>query len=100
MTDVYKLFEDHIYLPDDFTECNWYESGCDAVYWTEEDNLDDLFNGDGETYSGEILGTPIELDGFVMFLIDNGCGDKYQAIFSLDKKQDEDAYWESLEEEG
>jgi len=34
-----------------------------------------------------------------LFTLDSSCGYSYQAIFSLKNKQDEDAYYETLEDE-
>lgn len=96
MTNVYEVFKDHIWLPDDLTDCLWYEEHR-SVYWTEGDCLKDLFNGDGDTYCCEVY-SQIEKDGFVMYTLFDHCGNKVQSIFSLEKKQDQDKFWKEYEE--
>ena len=73
--------------PEDFTEYHWTidtDSGC--ISWNGENNLEDLFNGDGETYSECILEEPQEVDGDVILTIGGSCGGSGQVIFSLSKK--------------
>ncbi|MNX90370.1 hypothetical protein D3C86_1224160 [compost metagenome] len=97
MTNVYEVFKEYIWLPDDLTDCLWYEE-YRTVYWTEGDCLKDLFNGDGDTYSCEVY-SQVEKDGYVMYTLFDGCGNKVQSIFSLDKKQDQAKFWKEFEEE-
>ena len=70
-TNIYELFKDHIELPADYTECLWYVR-YDQVTWTEGDELSDLFNGDGDTYSCEVkeMGKEIGEEGVQMVV---GC---------------------------
>jgi hypothetical protein len=96
-TNIYELFKDHIELPADYTECLWYVR-YDQVTWTEGDELSDLFNGDGDTYSCEVKEMGKEIGGYIIYTLRDGWGGEYQAIFKMSKEQDEDKYWESLEE--
>lgn len=94
--DLYEKFKDHIILPDDFTDCPWYEEH-GTLSWSEE-GIVDLMN-DGEcTYNAEVCGRRVEKDGHLLVILYNGCGETYQAIFDLSKKVDVDKYWEEQEE--
>jgi hypothetical protein len=83
-----ELFEEHINFPEDNTKVCWYADRDQVVYNTDN-NLEDLYDQNGQTYSGEIRGEPIEVDGYVMYLLDSQCGWDYQAIFSLALKVEE-----------
>ena len=85
MTDVIKLFEEHIWKPEDFTELYWFEENYD-VYWNEDNNITDLIDISGQTYSGYVSEETV-LDGYVLFTLSDGCGGQYQAIFDLNKKK-------------
>lgn len=89
-TKLLKLFEDHIYFPEDYTKIHWYVSYGDAVLYNTDNNLDDLLEGNGQTYSGIIKGEPIDINGYVMYTLDSECGFDYQAIFSLALKVEEE----------
>lgn len=93
MIDIYKLFGNEIWLPDDCTNCIWHRTDCE-VSWG--DDLDDLMMGDGDTYSCEVYGK-VERDGYVLYTLYDGCGNKIQAIFKLDNEVNEDEYWEAKE---
>lgn len=88
-----KLFKDHIYFPDDYTKLHWKEEYGSISYNTDNE-LSDLMEGEGNTYSGEVR-SEVEIDDYVMYELDSGCGWNYQAIFSLSNKVDINAYWES-----
>ncbi len=92
-----KLFKEHIDFPEDHTKVCW-QSDVDQVVYNTDNNVDDLMSQNGETYSGEIRGEPVEIDGYILYTLDSGCGWDYQAIFSAALKVDEDEYWESQEE--
>lgn len=98
MTNLYETFKDEIWGPDDNTQFSWFEKHRE-VHWNDDNDLADLFEGDGETYSCEMYGSGLERDGLVLYTLHNGCGDKIQAIFDLSKKVDEDEYYNSLEEQ-
>lgn len=84
-----ELFEEHIYFPEDHTKVCWTES-YGTISYNKENNVEDLIDGNGETYSGEVREGPIEIDGYAMYLLDSSCGFDYQAIFSLALKVEED----------
>lgn len=88
-----KLFKDHIHFPDDYTKLHWKEEYGSISYNTDNE-LSDLMQEEGSTYSGEVR-SKVEIDDYVMYELDSGCGWNYQAIFSLNNKIDINAYWES-----
>lgn len=97
MTNIYELFKEEIWHPDDCTEYVWYCSD-GYVHYTTDNNVDDLFLGNGDSYCGEVEGE-LEKDGYIIFTINSGCGYSYQAIFKMSNKQNEEKYWESYYEE-
>lgn len=97
MTNIYKLFKEETWKPDDLTSVIWF-SGNDELTYNQHSNLHEMMNGDGMTYSYQVRGE-IEKGGFVIFTLQDDCGgDSFQAIFDLSKKVDEDNYWEEFEE--
>lgn len=84
-----KLFKEHIDFPEDNTEVCWCVN-YDSVMYNTDNNVDDLLDQNGDTYSGIIKGEPVEVDGYVMYTLDSECGLDYQAIFKLDLKVEED----------
>lgn len=93
MTDIYNLFNDLIRQPHDYTDCCWYEQN-GVVYWNVEDDVHELVENDGETYSMEVYGRSTERDGYVFYTLFDGCGNKVQAIFDKRREIDVEAYWE------
>ena len=83
-----ELFEEHIDFPEDHTKVCWTEDR-GTISYNKENNVEDLLDGNGETYSGEVREGPIEIDGYVMYLLDSSCGFDYQAIFSAALKAEE-----------
>lgn len=78
-----EMFEDHIDFPEDNTTVCWYINyDCNVCYNTDN-NVEDLLDGNGETYSGLIKGGPVQIDDYIMYTLDSECGFDYQAIFSL-----------------
>ena len=97
MTNIYKLFKDEIWQPEDYTKNLWYQN-VDELYYTTG-SVDELMNGDGDTYSYRVCAEH-ERDGFIIVALQNDCGgDLFQAIFDLSKKVDEDKYWEDVDAE-
>lgn len=67
-------------------DCIWLETEYD-ITWNTEDNLIDLYNGEEETYSGEILcGASLEWEGYKVVNLDTGCGAQVTYLFPLDKE--------------
>lgn len=67
-------------------DCVWLETEYD-ITWNTEDNLIDLYNGCGETYSGETLrdGT-VDWEGYRIVNLDTGTGATMTYLFPLDKE--------------
>lgn len=84
-----EVFEEHIYFPEDYTKVCCPVDGSEISY-NKDNNVENLFDGNGETYSGYIKEGPVEIDGYVMYLLDSSCGFDYQAIFSLALKVEEE----------
>ena len=66
----------------------------ELVHWNSHKNLEDLYHGDGDSYSAEILGRCWEQDGCSFFNADNGCGETLTYVF-LSKNEVE---YEDLEQ--
>jgi hypothetical protein len=86
MTNIQELFKEEIWQPDDLTNAVWF-TDCGEVSYNKDKNTNDLFEGDGETYSGGYTDYT-EKGGYVIMTIDSYCGYSYQAIFSLSLKQE------------
>ena len=95
-TKLMEIFKDHIHFPEDCTDLCWTESN-DEISYNKENDVSDLMDGNGETYSGSVKSS-IELEGYIMYELDSGCGWDYQAIFSRALKVDEVKYWEEQED--
>lgn len=85
-----ELFEEHIDFPEDNTKVCWYVYCGDSIHYNTDNNVEDLLEGNGQTYSGLIKGNPVELEGYVMYTLDSECGFDYQAIFSNNLKVEEE----------
>lgn len=85
---------------DDWTDCVWY-AAYSAVYWNTEENVNDLFNQDGDTYSVEIGYKRKETESYVIYeQCYDGCGGRCTLVFSKSLKYNEDDWEQSrLEEE-
>lgn len=82
---------------DDMTDCIWYVS-YSAVYWNTEENVNDLFNHDGETFSVEIGYKRKETESFVIYeQCYDLCGGRCTLVFSKSLEQNEEdweeEYW-------
>jgi hypothetical protein len=45
--------------------------------------MEDLMNGDGQSYSEDSYGDSVTVDGYVLFMLGDSCGGKGQVIFKL-----------------
>lgn len=81
MTDIYKLFEDKIWKPEDYTSQVWVEEVW-GMSWAG--SVEDY--QEGEYYSSERTRGCTEKDGYLLIELDDGCGNTYQAIFDMSKK--------------
>ena len=82
MTDIYKLFEEEIWKPEDYTRFYWYEEPW-MIGWSDESGPPDEWE---ESYSTERVRHVTERGGYRIVTLDDGCGGQYQAIFDLNKK--------------
>lgn len=88
-----KVFKDFIWKPEDLTKCVW-TADCDELSYNSDGNIDDLMNTDGNTYSFMVEGE-IEKDGVILFsLKDDFGGEPFQCYLSVDRKVDEEKYWD------
>lgn len=69
----------------EFVDSMWYQRPYE-IYWNDQENKDDLENGDGHTYSVEVLGGRKEHDGYLIVNADNGCGETITYFFNLSKE--------------
>lgn len=87
-----KLFKEYVWTPEDYTEICWCEQH-EHVTYNIDNNVDDLINGERDTYSGRIK-SRIELDGYILLTIDSEQGWDYQAFFNSNKKVNIEEYWD------
>lgn len=90
--EVTQKFDDHLVKPDLFLEEIWFEHCNGSVSWNSENSIDDLINGDGQTYCEESYADSVEIDGFVLFTLGDSCGGQGQVIFKLSNKIDPKDY--------
>lgn len=90
--EVIQKFDEHLVKPDLFLEEFWFEDKYGNVHWNGENNIDDLINGDGDTYSECSYSDSVEIDGFVLFTLGDSCGGQGQTIFKLSNKIDPKDY--------
>ena len=68
-------------------DCAWCRDDIDYYFqWNEEDNLEDLENEDGNTYSVEAFEGNYEFDGYLIVNGHNGCGQTITYFFNLSKE--------------
>jgi len=92
--NLIELFKDEVHLPDDNTCLPWYIDNYDVIYYNRDNNIRDLVNGEGHTYSG-LVKHRIDRQGFMIVLIDSEQGWDYQAFFNLAYEVNPDEeYWE------
>ncbi len=53
--------------------------------YNSDNSIEDLLNGDGDTYSLEVLSCK-RVEGYMVVLIDNGCGQQYTIILPEEKE--------------
>lgn len=90
--EVIQKFDDHLVKPELFLEQIWFEQKYGNVHWNGENNIDDLINGDGDTYSGDVRAGAVEVDGYVLYTLGNDCGGESQLVFKLSNKIDPKDY--------
>lgn len=78
-----QVLKEYLILPEDLTECKWFhDKRSDSVSWTTEDDIDMLYDGEGETFSEVSLEKVVEENGYVLFNLSDSCGGSGQVIFS------------------
>lgn len=82
---------------DDMTDCIWSTDNA-SVRWNTEGNMNDLFLGDGDTYSVEIGYKRKETESFVIYeQCYDLCGGRCTLVFSKSLEQNEEdweeEYW-------
>ena len=63
---------------DDKTDVKW-DGDEETVNWIEDDEL----------YSNEVVRGPAQFENFVLYYVDNSCGDQFYQIFDMNLKDDE-----------
>lgn len=95
--ELFSLFSEYITKPADLTQAIWYDN-FGEITWNLENNIKDLMNYEGDTYS-ENGGGLVELNGYALYTLSDSCGGYFQAFFDLSKKLDYDKYWDEQEED-
>lgn len=92
--NLIELFKDEVHLPEDNTCLPWYIDDWGVIHYNRNNNIRDLIEGSGSTYSGFVK-YRIDRQGFMMCLIDSQQGWDYQAFFNLEYEVNPDEeYWE------
>lgn len=69
-------------------DCIWMSDNTE-LHWNTDNNREDLFEGDGDTYHGYIKGTPtVSDDGYVVFTVEDGTGYTIDMIMLANKEVD------------
>lgn len=89
--EITNKFDEHLIKLDIIEQC-WFEDTHGVVSWNGENNIDDLLNGDGHTYSGDVRIEGIEIAGHVLYTLGNDFGGEEQLIFSVINKIDPKEY--------
>lgn len=84
--EIINKFSEHLVKPDLFLDDSWFEDGYGNVSWNSENNIEDLINGDGQTYLECSYTEPVEVDGHVLFTLGDSFGGQGQVIFNLANK--------------
>jgi hypothetical protein len=66
--------------------CAWYRNGEEEIHWNTDDNLEDLENGDGDTYCGSQTESYTEWEGYLVVNLDTDMGYWMTYLFPLDKE--------------
>lgn len=70
----------------DVHDCIWWATGGE-VQWNTDNSIEDLFEGDGSTYSAEVKGSiTLSDDGYAVASVDDGCGWNMDLIFLKSKE--------------
>lgn len=69
----------------DFVEHPWFR-GDFEILWNKDNNIDDLKNGEGNTFQVEYYRDGVEHEGYFIVNVDNGCGEMITTFFNMDKE--------------
>lgn len=67
---------------EDLSDYKWINHE-DQIWYNMENCKEDLMNGSGSTHSCEIRYEIYKDDEFVIFEVDNGCGDRYSVLLTV-----------------
>lgn len=59
----------------------YVDEDSEELHWNSDGNLEDLYEGNGSSYTVEINGACWEQDGCSFFNTDNGCGETITMVF-------------------
>lgn len=76
-----------------FEKGKWYRTN-DEIHWNDDNNLEDLYNGDGNTYCGWMPEGFSEKDGYLVTNVDTETGCWMTSLFELS----DEVKYEDLEE--
>lgn len=80
-----ELFQEERWAPEDNTRAYWYEKWGEFFY-SENDDIADPDEWDGGGYSSERVRSRVVKGDYLLVDLDDSCGGKFQAIFSLNKE--------------
>lgn len=74
-------------LINDNTDSVWFNDNGE-ILWNTDGNVDDLYEGDGDTYSGYVSSNNFETqsDGYILIEMSNDCGGTTFNLFKLVNK--------------
>lgn len=64
----------------EYQECAYYLTEGE-LYYNKDSNLEELYEGNGSTYSLELKGSTFTQDGCLFANGDGGCGETYTIVF-------------------
>ena len=79
VNDLYPTYIDYI-------DCMWTRGDGDYVTWNVDNNKEDMFEGDLNTYQCEIREQGEVVDDYYVVNVDTGCGDTQTLIFDLSEE--------------
>jgi len=89
MTNLYETFKDEIWQPEDYTNRFWYERTW-GIGWSEEGETQLHPEDWSDSYDSDRVRDKTVRGDYMLVTLDDGCGGRYQAFFSLKKKVDDE----------
>lgn len=91
--DLVALFKEHIHTPYDYTDCFWYKLGRHGIHYSAQDELDrNPDNWIGCGYTSDFQKDSVDLLGYRIVTLDDGCGGEFQAFFKLSMEIDPEEF--------